>query len=121
MPMRDTTRKSRRTFVAGGLASAAALVVAPRAQAQDRRHQMEVSIRPDNGIVTLINISTVEPENQDKLIGLLQEGTETVFSKQPGYISSSFHKSKDGRRVVTYAQWKSPRDIEAYRTKPEVG
>lgn len=44
-----------------------------------------------------------------------------LMSKQPGYISASFHKSKDGRRVINYAQWRSPKDIEAFRSKPEIG
>jgi heme-degrading monooxygenase HmoA len=51
----------------------------------------------------------------------LEEGTETLFSKQPGYISASCHKSKDGRRVVNYGQWRSPKDIEAFGMKPEIG
>jgi len=82
---------------------------------------MAITISPNSGIVTLINVFTVEPGNQEKLIQLLKEGTETLMSKQPGYISASFHTSKDGRRVVNYAQWKTPRDIEAFRTKPEIG
>jgi hypothetical protein len=55
------------------------------------------------------------------LIQVLREGTETLMSKQPGYIAASFHKSRDGRRVVNYAQWRSPKDIEAFRTRPEIG
>ena len=82
---------------------------------------MEISIRADSDIVTLINFFVVEPDNQEKLVQLLQDGTETLMSKQSGYIAASFHKSKDGRRVVNYAQWRSPRDIEAFRTKPEIG
>jgi heme-degrading monooxygenase HmoA len=82
---------------------------------------MEISIRPDSEIVTLINVFAVEPDDQEKLIRLLREGTETLMSKQSGYISASFHKSTDGRRVINYAQWRSPRDIEAFRAKPEIG
>ena len=115
------TKQTRRTFVAGGLASGGALVVAAPAESQGRRPQMEITISPNRAIVTLINVFTVEPGNQEKLIQLLKEGTETLMSKQPGYISASFHTSKDGRRVINYAQWKNPKDIEAFRTKPEIG
>ena len=82
---------------------------------------MEIKISPNREVTTLINVFVVEPANQEKLIQLLKEGTETLFSKQPGYISASFHKSTDGRRVILYGQWRSPKDIEAFRTKPEIG
>jgi heme-degrading monooxygenase HmoA len=82
---------------------------------------MEISIRPDTGVTTLVNVLVVEPDDQEKLIQVLKEGTEALFSKQPGYISASFHKSKDGRRVINYAQWRNPKDIDAFRSKPEIG
>jgi quinol monooxygenase YgiN len=84
-------------------------------------YDMEISIRANSEVATLINVFTVEPENQQNLIQLLKEGTETLMSKLPGYISASLHKSKDGRRVINYAQWRSAEDIEAMRTNPEVG
>ena len=82
---------------------------------------MEITIRERSDIVTLINIFAVEPENQEQLVDLLTEGTETLFSKLPGYIAASFHKSADGKRVVNYGQWRSPADIAAFRTDPEIG
>jgi heme-degrading monooxygenase HmoA len=81
---------------------------------------MEIKISPNREVVTLINVFSVEPGGQDKLIETLKDGTERLFSQQPGYISSSFHKSHDSRRVVNYGQWRSLKDIEAYRAKPEV-
>lgn len=81
---------------------------------------MEIAIRADNRVTTLINVFVVEPENQEALIRLMTEAAETLMSKQHGYISASFHKSMDGRRVVNYTQWRSPSDIEALRSKPEV-
>ena len=113
------TQASRRAFVAASLASSVALALP--AQTQDRRRPMEIAIRASNEIVTLINVFAIEPDNQAKLMRLLEEGTETLFSKQPGYIATSFHKSKDGRRIVNYGQWRSAQDIEAYRGKPEIG
>src|SRR5262245_8444745 len=82
---------------------------------------MEIFIRSDAGVTTLVNVFVVEPDDQEKLIQVLREGTETLFSKQPGYISTSFHKSKDGRRVINYGQWRTAKDIEAFRSKPEIG
>jgi len=113
---------SRRIFVVGGLASAIALAVQPvSAENQNGSLQAKITIRANGEITTLINVFVVEPEDQEKLIQVLKEGTEMLFSKQPGYISASFHKSKDGRRVVNYGQWRSPKDIEAFRNKPEIG
>jgi quinol monooxygenase YgiN len=82
---------------------------------------MEITIRENAGVVTLINVFTVEPGDQEKLLQMLKESTETVFSKLPGYVSASFHKSRDGRRIVNYGQWRSPQDIEAFRSNPEIG
>ena len=113
---------SRRVFVATGLASALALTVQPVSAANQKRSlQTEITISPNRDVATLINVFVVEPDNQDKLIQVLKEGTEALFSKQPGYISASFHKSMDGRRVVNYGQWRSPKDIDAFRSKPEIG
>jgi quinol monooxygenase YgiN len=64
-------------------------------------------------------VFSVEPERQQALLDLLIEGTEAFFAKQPGFIAASFHNSKDGRHIVNYAQWRSPRDIEAFRSHPD--
>lgn len=81
---------------------------------------MDITIRPNNDVATLINLFQVKPENQQKLLQLLNEATETHFSKQPGFIAASYHTSKDGRRIVNYGQWRSPKDIEAFRARPEI-
>jgi heme-degrading monooxygenase HmoA len=81
---------------------------------------MEIKISPNREVVTLINVFSVEGGGQDKLIEILRDGAERLFSRQPGYISTSFHKNHDGRRVVNYGQWRTVEDIQAYRTKPEI-
>src|SRR5262245_51957160 len=86
---------SRRSFVASGLAGGIALATRPvPAQSQDRSHPMETTIRAGNDIATQINIFSVEPENQPKLVQLLKDGTEGFFSKQPGWISTNLLGSK---------------------------
>ena len=82
---------------------------------------METTIRPGSDIATQINIFSVEPENQPKLVQLLKDGTEGFFSKQPGWISTNLLGSKDGRRVLIYSQWRSAKDIEAFRQDPNMG
>jgi quinol monooxygenase YgiN len=109
---------SRRTLVAAG--AVFALAPAPAAS-QTGNPQMEITIRERSDIVTLVNIFTVVPDDQERLVQLLMEGTETLFSKRPGYIAASFHTSADGTRVVNYGQWRSAQDIAAFRTDPEIG
>ncbi|PHM30134.1 antibiotic biosynthesis monooxygenase family protein [Xenorhabdus innexi] len=69
--------------------------------------------------VTFINIIEVDPKNQAEIIKLLQEGTESVISKRPGFISVTLLASGDGSRVVNIAKWKSIADIQATQTDPE--
>jgi quinol monooxygenase YgiN len=73
----------------------------------------------DNELVTLINVFNVEPQNQDKLIKLLERATEEVMKHQPGFISANIHHSLDGVRVVNYAQWKSKEAFENMLQNPE--
>ena len=70
-------------------------------------------------LVTLINVFTVKPEQQQPLIDLLVEATEAVMRHQPGFISANIHRSLDGQRVTNYAQWRSREDFEAMLGNPE--
>lgn len=77
------------------------------------------TITKDNQVVTLINVFTVEPENQQGLIDMLVEATEKTIKDFPGFVSANIHKSADGVRVVNYAQWRSREDFEAMLKNPE--
>ncbi len=77
------------------------------------------TITTNKNMVTLINVFTVEPENQQRLVDLLTEATKLAMKKQPGYISANIHKSLDGTRVTNYAQWRSKDDFEAMLQNPE--
>ena len=78
-----------------------------------------VTISKDNKVMTLINVFTVEPENQQKLVDLLIEATEKTMKNIPGFVSASIHKSADGVRVTNYAQWRSREDFAAMLKNPE--
>ncbi|MGH8906391.1 MAG: antibiotic biosynthesis monooxygenase family protein [Egibacteraceae bacterium] len=71
-------------------------------------------------VATLINVFTVEPENQQRLVDLLVEATESVMCKVPGFVSANIHASLDGTRVVNYAQWSSEEDFAAMLHNPDV-
>lgn len=77
------------------------------------------NISTDNDVVTLINVFTVEPENQQRLVDLLVEATESVMNRMPGFVSANIHKSVDGTKVVNYAQWESREAFEAMLENPE--
>ncbi len=77
-----------------------------------------VQIASGNDVVTLINVFTVSPENQQKLIDMLVEATQKTMRHIPGFVSASFHKSADGTRVANYAQWRKAEDFEAMLRDP---
>jgi heme-degrading monooxygenase HmoA len=113
---------SRRTFIASSLVGVVTLTtLAPPAHSQNRSVQMEPTIRVDTNITTLVTVFIVEPENQQKLVDALKGGADEFFSKAPGFISASVLKSKDGRRVINYSQWRSANDVAAFRQAPYFG
>ncbi len=69
-------------------------------------------------LVTLINVFTVEPDNQQRLLELLARATDTSVLHAPGFISSSLHRGLDGTKVTMYAQWRSVEDYQAMRENP---
>jgi heme-degrading monooxygenase HmoA len=75
--------------------------------------QRMVTISKDNDVVTLINVFTVAPEDQQRLVDMLVDATQSVMRKQPGFISANIHRSLDGTRVTNYAQWRSREAFEA--------
>jgi quinol monooxygenase YgiN len=76
------------------------------------------TISPKNPVITLINVFTVEPANQQRLIELLTEATEASVSRAPGFVSASLHRSTDGTKVTMYAQWRSIDEYQAMRRDP---
>jgi quinol monooxygenase YgiN len=76
------------------------------------------AISKDAKLVTLINVFTVEPVNQRRLVDLLARATETSVRHAPGFVSASLHRSLDGTKVAMYAQWRTIEDYEAMRSNP---
>jgi quinol monooxygenase YgiN len=65
-----------------------------------------------------INLFTVEPANQQRLIELLTLVTSKFVRHAPGFVSSRLHRSLDGKTVAMYARWRSSDDYEAMRRDP---
>ena len=69
-------------------------------------------------MITLINVFVVDPMNQQELVEILGEATETSVRQAKGFISAILHRSVDGTKVTMYAQWRSVADYQAMRDDP---
>ncbi|HMR50710.1 MAG TPA: antibiotic biosynthesis monooxygenase [Arachnia sp.] len=68
--------------------------------------------------VTFINVIDVDPTKQQEVIDILNEGTEQVISKRPGFISVTVLASADKSRVISIARWDSADDVKATQADP---
>jgi heme-degrading monooxygenase HmoA len=66
-------------------------------------------------MITLINVFTVAPENQQRLIDLLTRATDGLVDRAPGFIAATLHRGIDGTKVTMVAQWRSTEDYQAMR------
>jgi heme-degrading monooxygenase HmoA len=66
-------------------------------------------------MITLINVFTVAPENQQRLIDLLTRATDGLVDRAPGFVSATLHRGIDGTKVTMVAQWRSTEDYQAMR------
>ena len=69
-------------------------------------------------LITLINVFTVDPSNQSRLVEPLTQATATFVRYARGFISASLDRSRDGTKVTMYAQWRSLDDYETMRRDP---
>ena len=81
---------------------------------------MSTTIAVTKEVTTLINVLTFEPENQQKLIKLLRDNTESVVGSLDGWISTSFIAATDQRHVLIYSQWRDLASVAAMQTNPEL-
>jgi quinol monooxygenase YgiN len=81
---------------------------------------MNATIAVTKEVTTLINLLTVEPEDQPKLIQLLRENTDNVVTRLDGWISTSFLVAKDHSRMVIYSQWRDLAAVQAMQANPDM-
>jgi quinol monooxygenase YgiN len=70
-------------------------------------------IRKNYGLLTFINVFTVKPPHQSRLVEFLTRVTEESVQHARGFVSASLHRSLDGKKVVMYSQWRSLEEYEA--------
>ncbi len=64
-------------------------------------------ISNDRNAIELINIITVEPEDQQAIVDTVSEILKDIAEKQPGFISFKVYKSLDRARVAYFIRWRS--------------
>lgn len=69
-------------------------------------------------MITMINVFTVEPSDQPRLVDLLTRATDEFVSHASGFISSTLLRGLDGTKVTMVAQWDSAEAYEAMRQDP---
>ena len=77
------------------------------------------SISKGNRPMTVVNVFTVAPNRQMRLVDLLTRATESSVRHVPGFVAAALHRSLDGTKVTMYAQWRSPEDYEQMRSRPD--
>jgi len=55
----------------------------------------------------------IEPQQQSALVAALSSQSERLAQRHGGFINASVQVSDDGRRVLSYLQWRSREDGEA--------
>jgi quinol monooxygenase YgiN len=60
------------------------------------------TISKDAKLVTFINVFTVEPANQQRLVDLLARFTDASVRHAPGFVSAALHRSLDGTKVTMF-------------------
>jgi quinol monooxygenase YgiN len=78
-----------------------------------------LTIRTGDRPMTVINVFTVAPANQQRLVELLARATESSIRHVPGFVSAALHRSIDGTKVAMYAQWATPEDYDRMRARPD--
>jgi quinol monooxygenase YgiN len=69
-------------------------------------------IEAQSEILTVVNVLIPKPEEQEKVISLLQKGMNDTIEHQPGFISANIHKSLDSNHVLVYAQWANRESVQ---------
>ena len=68
----------------------------------------------------LLNILTVDPTKQGRLLEMLRDNTDAVIRTLDGWISTTLIASADGQRIVIHSQWRDAAAVAAMRSDPRM-
>jgi quinol monooxygenase YgiN len=69
--------------------------------------------------MTVINVFTVAPRQQPRLLELRTLATGTTVRHATGFIAAALHRSLDGTKVTMYAQWDTREAYDRMRGLPD--
>jgi len=72
-------------------------------------------IMADGHSTALLNLFKIRPDQQYSFLELQIEQTRRFRIHRPGFISSAFHRSLDGTRLLNFAFWERAEDVAAAR------
>ncbi|OUL22247.1 antibiotic biosynthesis monooxygenase family protein [Nostoc sp. 106C] len=75
---------------------------------------MTVTLDQKKNVTTVMVVFSVEPSQQQELLDHIMTYGGSQVKYQPGFISSTLHRSIDGKRIVNYTQWQSREDYETF-------
>src|SRR5258708_7854527 len=78
-----------------------------------------VVISEGDRVATVINVFTVTPGDQSRLVELLTSATQSSVRHVPGFLSAALHRSLDGTKVTMYAQWRTGEDYQRMRSRSD--
>lgn len=77
-----------------------------------------ITISEHDAVFTQVVRFDVEQNEQGPLISALVAEVELWVSRLPGFISSTFHASIDGKHVINYAQWQTKGAFDQFLADP---
>ena len=79
------------------------------------------SIRAGVDLFTvLVRVRTPAADDRTQVLDICR-ATQQIFARQPGFVSSSLHRSHDDEVILSYLQWRTEADHEACRRSPDFG
>jgi Antibiotic biosynthesis monooxygenase len=107
--------------LAGGAGAGGACMIPVARAAHAEGSDVLTKISTNSSVITLINVFTVEPANQQRLVELLTEATEDSVCRAPGFVSASSIAVQTAQRSTMHAQWQAAIEFEKLNIRPHRG
>jgi heme-degrading monooxygenase HmoA len=79
------------------------------------------SIRAGADLFTVVvRVRTPSADDRTQVLDICR-ATQQIFAHQPGFVSSSLHRSHDDEVLLSYLQWRTEADHEACLRSPDFG
>ncbi|MCY3844921.1 MAG: antibiotic biosynthesis monooxygenase [Acidobacteria bacterium] len=77
------------------------------------------SIRAGADLFTVVvRVRTPSADDRRQVLDICR-ATQHIFARQPGFVSSSLHRSHDDDAILSYLQWRTEADHEACLRSPD--